>query len=146
MHRCRSAPGRIRSTLLLWLFTACVLDVPPAAAAVYKCVAPDGSVSYLDHACDPNAQSATVQISQARASPASSGLDIRSASYISPRNGRALDVTAQIRARCASTAGSCMVSCGNDLAGDPDLGQQKYCQISYQCADRRPQTLQLKGD
>lgn len=36
------------------------------------------------------------------------------------------------------------MSCGNQLAGDPDFGQRKYCRIAYVCAGGRVQVLQIQ--
>jgi len=77
--------------------------------------------------------------------PAGSGLapQIRSASYVSSRGGRALDVTHVLQSACRSSGGSCSVACGNQLAGDPDFGHVKYCQIAFQCSDRPPQSVRV---
>jgi hypothetical protein len=61
---------------------------------------------------------------------------IRYARYVSPRNGRSFDVTHVLQSACPRATGSCRVACGNQLAGDPDFGQTKYCQISFQCSGR----------
>lgn len=68
---------------------------------------------------------------------------IRSARYTSPRTGRSFDVTNVLQSACRRTSGSCTVACGNQLAGDPDFGQVKYCQISFQCSGRAPQTVSV---
>jgi hypothetical protein len=65
---------------------------------------------------------------------------IRSASYLSSR-GRALDVTHVLQSACRSGTGACKVACGNQLAGDPDFGHSKYCQINFQCGDRAVQSV-----
>jgi hypothetical protein len=67
---------------------------------------------------------------------------IVSAVYASPRNGASLDVTSALRRRCI--AGSCNVLCGNQLAGDPDFGQGKYCSISYRCGGGPGQELRIR--
>jgi uncharacterized membrane protein len=74
----------------------------------------------------------------------SAKVEIRSAVYASPRNGRAFDVTSQLNSQCSAAPGSCVVNCGNQLAGDPDFGQRKYCKILYQCADRTTQELRIE--
>jgi Domain of unknown function (DUF4124) len=101
-----------------------------AVAGVYKCVGADGSTSYSDTPCAPNAESIKVQT----ATPTtSSGVQIQTATYVSPRNGRSLDVTNQVKSLCSSGSSSCTLNCGNQLAGDPDFGQLKYCGITYRC-------------
>ncbi|MBV8143766.1 MAG: hypothetical protein JO184_02075 [Gammaproteobacteria bacterium] len=66
---------------------------------------------------------------------------IRSASYVSSRGGRALDVTHVLQSACRSSTGACTVACGNQLAGDPDFGHVKYCQITFQCGNRAVQSV-----
>jgi hypothetical protein len=58
---------------------------------------------------------------------------IRNARYVSPRTGQGYDVTYVLQSACSRTSDSCSVACGNHLAGDPDFGHTKYCQISFQC-------------
>jgi uncharacterized membrane protein len=58
-------------------------------------------------------------------------VDIYDAAYFSTRNGRSLDVTEQLRAKCQ--AGNCEVRCNNELAGDPDFGQRKNCRFEFAC-------------
>jgi Domain of unknown function (DUF4124) len=121
------------------------LAVPLAAATIYKCVAPDGSISYSGTPCATNAASSTVQTAgPAPSSRSGSGPDIQNATYVSPRNGRMFDLTSQLRSLCSSATGVCLVSCGNQLAGDPDFGQRKYCRISYRCSDGTSQELQAQ--
>ena len=84
---------------------------------------------------------ATAGISVARASGASP--QIRYARYVSSRSGRALDVTYALQSACSAMSGSCRVACGNQLAGDPEFGQRKYCQISFQCSDRPLQEVRV---
>jgi hypothetical protein len=57
--------------------------------------------------------------------------NIQIAIYASPRTGQSFDVTDQLKAACLATPGSCLVSCGNQLAGDPDFGTPKFCRIVY---------------
>jgi formylglycine-generating enzyme required for sulfatase activity/ankyrin repeat protein len=118
--------------------------VPPAAADVYKCARADGSAAYSDTPCDPNAERAQVETAPEQSSPTHSGLVIQSAAYVSPRNGRELDVTSQLNSMCPSAAGSCTLRCGNQLAGDPDFGQRKYCRISYRCGGGNTQELRIQ--
>jgi hypothetical protein len=113
------------------------------AAAVYRCVGSDGSTSYSDTPCATNAAHVEVETSTDRTTTAA-GPVIRNASYSSPRNGRSIDVTNQLRSLCQISPGTCVVSCGNQLAGDPDFGQRKYCKISYQCGAGRSQELQIQ--
>lgn len=68
---------------------------------------------------------------------------IRSASYVSSRGGHALDVTHVLQSACRSGSGGCQVACGNQLAGDPDFGHVKYCQIAFQCSNRPLQSVRL---
>jgi hypothetical protein len=68
---------------------------------------------------------------------------IRFARYASPRNGRAFDVTYALQTACPHNSVGCRVACGNQLAGDPDFGQPKYCQISFQCGSRPAQEVRL---
>ena len=120
------------------------LAVPMAAATVYKCVAPDGSISYSGTPCAANAASSTVQTAPpGRSSRSGSGPEIQNA-YVSPRNGRMLDVTGQLRSLCSTSTGACLVSCGNQLAGDPDFGQRKYCRVSYRCGGGTSQELRVQ--
>jgi len=37
-----------------------------------------------------------------------------------------------------------MLSCGNQLAGDPDFGQRKYCRVVYVCAGGKAQELRIE--
>jgi uncharacterized membrane protein len=67
--------------------------------------------------------------------------------YASPRGGRQFDVTQQLRASCANAPTSCMVTCGNQLAGDPDFGIRKRCEIAYRCGSAGTQSVQvLEGE
>lgn len=66
---------------------------------------------------------------------------IVSATYASPRSGRSFDVTTQLRSRCQAGVAGCVVICTNDLAGDPDFGQVKTCEIHYRCGENPAQTL-----
>lgn len=68
---------------------------------------------------------------------------IRHASYMSPRTGRAFDVTHVLQSACSRGSGSCRIACGNQLAGDPDFGRVKYCQITFQCSGRSTQNVTL---
>ncbi len=68
---------------------------------------------------------------------------IRYARYASARNGRGFDVTYALQSGCPRLASSCRVACGNQLAGDPDFGFPKYCQISFQCDGRPLQSVRL---
>jgi hypothetical protein len=66
------------------------------------------------------------------------------ARYLSPRNGREIDITDQFKSRCLSMGADCRVRCDNELAGiDPDFGQQKTCAIEYQCLPRPAQELRI---
>ena len=65
---------------------------------------------------------------------------ITSATYMSPRNGRSFDVTTQLRSQCHAGAPGCVVVCTNGLAGDPDFGQVKTCEIHYRCGENLGQT------
>jgi hypothetical protein len=116
---------------------------PPVDAAVYKCVGPDGSTSYSDTPCAANAARIEVQTTADRTS-ATAGPEIQSASYASPRNGRSIDVTNQLKSLCLHAPGSCTLSCGNQLAGDPDFGQRKYCRIAYVCSGGKTHELQIQ--
>jgi uncharacterized protein YecT (DUF1311 family) len=80
----------------------------------------------------------------AHAAAPHAGVVIESAVYASPNNGRQLDVTQQLQSDCDAATHECTVSCNNQLAGDPDVGTPKVCQISYRCVGRRLQQLQLK--
>lgn len=132
-----------QALLLFLLVTLATVHALPAAAAVYKCVAGDGSTTYSDIPCASNAEHVDVQTAVSRASSDISAPEITSAAYVSPRNGRALDVTNQLRSQCAGGPASCIVNCSNQLAGDPDFGQRKYCQITYQCGDGRLQEVRI---
>lgn len=73
-----------------------------------------------------------------------SGLNIQSAIYASPRNGHSFDVTNQVKSSCRASSGSCLLSCGNQLAGDPDFGTPKYCRIVYVCPGAQVQKVQIQ--
>jgi hypothetical protein len=60
---------------------------------------------------------------------------ILQATYASPRNGRSFDVTTRVRSQCQAGLAGCVVVCNNDLAGDPDFGQGKTCEIHYRCGE-----------
>ena len=68
---------------------------------------------------------------------------IRHASYMSPRTGRAFDVTHVLQSACSRGSAGCKVACGNQLAGDPDFGRVKYCQIAFQCSGHPTQNVTL---
>lgn len=69
---------------------------------------------------------------------------IQHASYMSPRTGRAFDVTYVLQSACPRGSDSCKVACGNQLAGDPDFGHVKYCQIAFQCDGHRSQNVSIE--
>jgi uncharacterized membrane protein len=128
-------------------------DMPPSGAAasaarqagVYKCVQPDGSMVFAEVPCAQDAERVELPRTPhpgAAATGAFAAPQIVSAVYASPRNGAALDVTTQLRAGC--TAASCNVLCGNQLAGDPDFGQGKYCGIAYRCGNGPGQELHVR--
>jgi ankyrin repeat protein len=146
--RCVGGPRGLtgRPWWLYLLSTAVIVQfctAPPVVAAVYECVGPDGSTSYSDTPCAANAARVEVQTNPDRAS-ATARPDIQSAAYASPRNGRSIDVTNQVKSLCRDTPGSCAVSCGNQLAGDPDFGQRKYCRIAYVCGGGKAQELRIQ--
>lgn len=85
-----------------------------------------------------------VPTSAALPSAASPTPDIQIAIYASPRTGRSFDVTHQLQASCLATPGSCLVTCGNQLAGDPDFGTPKLCRIVYDCHGGDAQDVQLQ--
>jgi hypothetical protein len=66
------------------------------------------------------------------------------ASYGSSRAGRAFDITHLVQAACLRGGGGCRIACGNQLAGDPDFGHVKYCQIAFQCNGRATQNLNMQ--
>ena len=68
---------------------------------------------------------------------------ILSALYMSPRNGRSLDVTGQIRSQCDGQV-NCQVNCGNHLAGDPDFGSPKQCELEFKCDTRSTHVLRVR--
>jgi len=68
---------------------------------------------------------------------------IQRASYVSPQTGRAFDVTHVLQAACSRGSGACKVACGNQLAGDPDFGHVKYCQIAFQCNGHPTQNVSV---
>ena len=72
---------------------------------------------------------------------AGSAPQIRQANYVSPRTGRQLDVTHVLQSACSSGNDACKVACGNQLAGDPDFGRVKYCQITFQCSGHAAQNV-----
>jgi hypothetical protein len=65
------------------------------------------------------------------------------ASYGSAR-GRTFDVTHVLETACPRGTNSCKVACGNQLAGDPDFGNVKYCQITFQCGAHPTQNLRMQ--
>jgi hypothetical protein len=71
-------------------------------------------------------------------------INIGAATYSSPSSGRALEITRIIRAQCAGNEGPCSIRCGNQLAGDPDFGQVKSCQIIYTCGVSQTHTLKVQ--
>jgi hypothetical protein len=113
---------------------------------VYKCAQPDGSIKYSDAPCSPSAERIQLENRHQTSASTFSAPTILSAAYASPRNGRSFDVTSQLRSMCVG--GACLVHCGNQLAGDPDFGQGKYCAISYQCGggDARQQLHLREGE
>lgn len=128
-------------------------NIPPSSAAanparpagVYKCVQPDGSMVFAEVPCAQDAERVELPQTTRPATPSTGTFaapQILSALYASPRNGASLDVASQLRARCS--AGSCQVPCGNQLAGDPDFGQVKYCNISYRCGSGPGQILHIR--
>ncbi len=74
----------------------------------------------------------------------SAGIDILAANYLSPRSGRSLEFNGIIRSQCEGLQGLCTVHCGNQLAGDPDDGQVKTCQVIYRCGDGQTRTLAVQ--
>jgi hypothetical protein len=66
------------------------------------------------------------------------------ASYGSNRPGRAFDVTRVLETTCSRGSNSCKVACGNQLAGDPDFGNVKYCQITFECGAHPTQNLRMQ--
>jgi hypothetical protein len=87
------------------------------------------------------AQPATYAAAPARDTPGELMPQIASATYASPRNGRSFDVTTQLRVQCRAGLAGCVVVCTNDLAGDPDFGQGKTCEIQYRCGENPTQIL-----
>ena len=126
---------------------------PDAIAAVYQCRGADGSTAYSDIPCSPDARPLTPTPVADRA-PASLSAEqvaaaprIARALYVSPRNGQQLDITAALASLCLSTVNSCEVRCNNQLAGDPDFGQRKHCEITYRCGSGATQELRIQeGD
>jgi hypothetical protein len=84
---------------------------------------------------------ATYAAAPSRDTPGELMPQIASATYASPRNGRSFDFTTQLRAQCQAGAAGCVVLCTNDLAGDPDFGYGKTCEIQYRCGENPAQTL-----
>jgi uncharacterized protein YecT (DUF1311 family) len=92
----------------------------------------------------PSVQGASESSAHATDDPSGAlAFKIDSAIYASP-HGQSFDVTAQLRSACASATSSCLISCGNQLAGDPDFGTPKSCRIVYVCGDRHAQEVQLR--
>lgn len=120
-------------------------DVAAARPAEDSAVAaPEAALPPQTPAPTPPAQSPQITAETPATFPAVSVPVIVSAVYASPRNGRQFDVTQQLRDRCSSAAGTCMVSCGNQLAGDPDFGVPKQCEITYRCGDRITLSLRTR--
>jgi hypothetical protein len=118
--------------------------VPPAGADIYKCARSDGSTVYSGTPCDPDAERIQAQATSGQSSPTQPEPVIQSAAYVSPRNGRELDVTSQLNSMCLSGPDSCTLRCGNQLAGDPDFGQRKYCRISFRCSGGSTQEVRIQ--
>ncbi len=129
------------------LSTAVIIEfcvaAPVTAADVYKCAGADGSSSYSDSPCAADAEGIEIRANSGRTS-ATAGPQIQSANYSSPRNGRSFDVTNQLKSLCLHAPGSCTLSCGNQLAGDPDFGQRKYCRIVYVCVGGKAQEVRVQ--
>jgi uncharacterized membrane protein len=68
---------------------------------------------------------------------------VLSALYMSSRNGHSLNVTGEVRSQCDGQV-NCQVSCGNQLAGDPDFGTPKQCEIEYKCDMRSTHVLHVR--
>jgi hypothetical protein len=136
---------QLRLPYLAWaILQFCI--VPSAGAAVYQCTTPDGSVAYSDVPCATKAQSIPLQSASPGNATSTSLPEIQRAAYVSPRNGRSLDVTVQIRSQCQPGTPSCNLKCGNQLAGDPDFGQRKYCSVSYRCGGNVQETQMQEGE
>lgn len=71
------------------------------------------------------------------------GPQIRHANYTSPRTGRGFDVTHVLQSACSHGSDGCRIACGNQLAGDPDFGRVKMCQITYQCGSHAIQSVTM---
>jgi formylglycine-generating enzyme len=141
----RSSIGRTaHARLFCLLFAAAIVQASPAVAAAYKCVGSDGLTTYSDVPCNPNAEPIKAQTAADRTSTVLPGLEIQSAAYVSPRNGRELNVTDQLKSHCPGVPDSCAVRCSNQLAGDPDFGQRKYCRVSYRCSGGTAQELRIQ--
>ena len=150
LRECPAPSGSGRRLVLRWdvaLAAALILlgTATARAGTVYKCTDANGSISYSEVPCGSSAQRVETQQStgpQAGNSPTSpAAIQIQSGRYVSPRNGKALDVTARLQTDCGAL--SCEVHCGNLLAGDPDFGQRKYCAITYRCGGAAPQELRI---
>jgi hypothetical protein len=122
LERFRCLGELLRRPLLLGLLSVGAIalfgTVPPAVA--------DGQASFN------------------RTSTTQTALEIQDAAYVSTGNGSSFDVTNQLRSQCLRTPGSCMLSCNNQLAGDPEFGHFKYCRISYRCSGAQAQVLQMR--
>jgi hypothetical protein len=90
------------------------------------------------------APAATYAAGPSRGTPGELVPQIASATYASPRNGRSFDFTTQLRSQCQAGAAGCLVVCTNDLAGDPDFGYGKTCEIRSRCGENPAQTLLLE--
>jgi formylglycine-generating enzyme len=141
---CSSIGRKARATLLCLLCAAAIVQAPRAVAAGYKCVGSNGLTTYSDVPCNPNADPIKAETAADRTSAAPPGIEIQRAAYISPRNGRELDVTNQLKSHCMGVRDSCTVNCGNQLAGDPDFGQRKFCTVSYRCSGGTAQELRIQ--
>jgi len=120
-----------------------LLTARPRAPQTRAVQSPPGSAAPPPVAASPpGGGAAAADAGPQAAGGAFTAPEIVSAAYTSPRNGRSFDVTSQLRARCL--AGSCSVACGNQLAGDPDFGQGKYCSISYRCGGGPGQELRIR--
>jgi hypothetical protein len=75
---------------------------------------------------------------------ASGNLEIVGGVYWSPRNHRSFDLGPALKARCGTARATCAISCGSELAGDPDPGQSKNCDIEYRCGDGSAQTVEMQ--
>lgn len=69
---------------------------------------------------------------------------VGAATYSSARYGHSVAISRIIRSQCEGLQDRCIVRCGNQLAGDPDFGQVKSCEVIYTCGASQTRTVKVQ--